>query len=117
MVHVNKAKGGYIGYVVAKNGEILSTTEIVKTKENVFKNLLAQSEQFNVIRMMGKDKKSKLLSHFAPTFIVQDNTLAFPTLLFCAKSEKKGKVQVWVISEEEKKEYKLKVKKFNPNEK
>jgi len=115
MIHINKAKGGYIGYVVAKNGEILSTTEIVKTKENIYKNLLAQSDEYKQILLIRKKDKSKPEGHlisFENLIILQDNTLPTAKLLFCCRSEKKDKVKVWFVSEAEMKQYKLKVKKF-----
>jgi uncharacterized protein YegP (UPF0339 family) len=41
MFEIKKAKGGYIVYLIAKNGEILMTSEILKTKKNADNNLLA----------------------------------------------------------------------------
>lgn len=39
MFKIKKAKGGYIVYMIAKNGEILMTSEILTTKENAVNNL------------------------------------------------------------------------------
>jgi len=63
MLEIKKAKGGYIVYLKASNGEILMTSEILKTTQNAFKN--AQSALVNMIRFgamvhFGKDVKKEV---------------------------------------------------------
>jgi len=46
-VIIKKAKGGYRVYVTGSNNEILSTSEVLKTKANAFKNIGAQQKAFD----------------------------------------------------------------------
>ena len=41
LVQIKKAKGGYITYIKGANGEILMTSEILKTYQNAENNLLS----------------------------------------------------------------------------
>ncbi len=43
MIQIKKATGGYTVAVVASNNEILSSSEVLKTKQAAYKNIIAQS--------------------------------------------------------------------------
>lgn len=81
MLHISKAKDGCIGYVVADNGEILSTTEILKNKAAVIKNFVSQLNQFTQYQT-----KKNLM------FIYQDNTLVKPAIFVSFKDIWTGKL-------------------------
>lgn len=48
MVHISKSKktGQFIVSVIGKNGEKLSSSELLRTRQSVWKNIFAQSKVF-----------------------------------------------------------------------
>jgi uncharacterized protein YegP (UPF0339 family) len=57
MLQIKKAKGGYIVYLKSTNGEILMTSEIIKTVENAIKNassVVVNVAKFKSILQFGK---------------------------------------------------------------
>lgn len=47
MIHLVKAKGGYMVVVMANNSEVLSISEILKTKKNGLVNIASQHRCFS----------------------------------------------------------------------
>lgn len=47
-ITIKKAKGGVVVSVIAKNGQKLSTSEVLKTKQSAIKNIMAQARAFGV---------------------------------------------------------------------
>lgn len=47
MIHIVKAKGGYMVVTLGKKREVLATSEILKTKSTAYANALSQSYFFN----------------------------------------------------------------------
>lgn len=45
-IAIKKAKGGFVVNVIAANGEKLSTSEVLKTKQSAIKNVKAQARAF-----------------------------------------------------------------------
>jgi hypothetical protein len=46
MIHIAKAKGGYMVIITGKKREVLATSEILKTKQIAFRNVWAQRYWF-----------------------------------------------------------------------
>jgi hypothetical protein len=62
MLEIKKAKGGYIVYLKAENGQILMTSEILKTEANAINNVVSSvlnAFRFSIILIAGKYAKEK----------------------------------------------------------
>ena len=72
MIHIVKAKGGYMVVTTGKKREVLATSEILKTKRAAYENALSQSYFFN----------------YSLRVVIQDDIREIPK---CYAIEKKGK--------------------------
>lgn len=102
MIHITKAKNGYMGIVAGKNGEVLSTTEILATKENVINNILAQAG--NYVRILF------YTIIYCDKFIYQDDTYKVPKLFLCSIDTLTKKKSITELTKSELKKFKLTIK-------
>jgi len=63
MVHITKAKGGYMVVNRAKNGRVLSTSEILSTKAKCLQNISSHLKECMI----------SMADHLHPVAIVQDD--------------------------------------------
>lgn len=97
MIHIAKAKGGYMVIITGKKREVLATSEILKTKSAAYANALSQSYFFNHSERM----------------FVQDDTAEE---VRCYAVEKIGKkiVKHNVQNADAAKIFKVKIQKYKP---
>ena len=55
MIHITRAKGGYMVVTLAKNKKVLSTSEMLKTKRSAFTNIASQLKLFRQHHVNGQD--------------------------------------------------------------
>ena len=98
MIHITKAKGGYMVVTTGKKREVLATSEILKTKQAAYQNALSQAYFFN---------------HSERVFL-QDDTADIPK---CYGVEKKGKkiIKHNFQNVDAAKVFKVKIEKYKPN--
>lgn len=65
MIHIAKAKKGYIVVTIAVNREVLQTSEVLASKEKAWQN----------IRALLKDCFISLADYLYPGLLVQDDTV------------------------------------------
>jgi hypothetical protein len=99
MIHITKAKNGYMGIITGKNGEVLSTTEILTTKENVINNIFAQAG--NYVRILFYNVI------YCDKFIYQDDTYKVPKIFLCSKETTTNKKSIVQFTAAELKKYKI----------
>jgi uncharacterized protein YegP (UPF0339 family) len=78
MVHLKKAKGGYMIVTIAKNGEILSTSEIIKTKQDAINNFLSQKAEMSSFEFIESEIMRAILTKTYAYY--QDDTGAAPAI-------------------------------------
>ncbi len=59
MIHLVKAKGGFMVVTLADNGEPLATSEILTTKESAINNLLSQNRQHGGFKVLFQDDTAR----------------------------------------------------------
>ena len=101
MIHIAKAKRGYVVLYCGKNGEVLSTSEIFTTKQNAINNIAASSKNFFKF-VKGDEKQSNDLKD---TFVYQDDTFKTPKLFLCAVNHKENKINLYQLTEDIYKEH------------
>lgn len=50
MIHITRSKTGYMVVAIASNGEVLSTSEVLKSKPACWKNIVATLDDCYIIR-------------------------------------------------------------------
>lgn len=96
MIHIAKAKRGYIVIYCGKNGEVLSTSEIFTTKQNAINNIVASSKNF--FKFILNDEK--LNNELKDNFVYQDDTYKTPKLFWCSVNHKENKINLYQLTEE-----------------
>lgn len=86
MYHITKVKGGFMLVAVAQNGETLSTSEVLTTKDKCFVNAKAQLKSCFV----------SLADYLHPGVLVQDDT-GVKSVLWLVRL--KGRKSLYVQSE------------------
>jgi uncharacterized protein YegP (UPF0339 family) len=79
LVQIKKAKGGYITYIKGANGEILMTSEILKTYQNAENNLLSAM--------------SNLMVYMVFCIYGEEAYNYFPNIMTISESELKNSLQ------------------------
>lgn len=72
MIHLTKVKTGYMVATLADNGEVLATSEILKTKRSAWMNIYSQANGFDY-----------------QTFLVQDDTAKPKPMVYTLEEFKK----------------------------
>lgn len=99
MIHITKAKGGYMVVTLGQKREVLATSEILKTKQSAFENVYSQAYFFDFNRVHA---------------FAQDDTGELPVIYFLNKKGKKfskTKVDSVTVSEM----FRVKIEKYKPN--
>jgi hypothetical protein len=79
MIHIVKAKGGYMVVTLGQKREVLATSEILKTKQAAFENIYSQAYFFSPSRSW---------------VFAQDDTLKEPIVFQIWRSRTLGKILV-----------------------
>lgn len=109
MIHISKAKKGYMVFYCGKNGEILSTSEIFTTKQSAINNIVASSRNFYKFVKEDEAKSNDLKDNV----IYQDDTYKTPKLFLCTINYKLKNYALVQLTEKLYKEHPLFKKYFN----
>jgi hypothetical protein len=74
MLHITKAKGGYMVVNLGLKREVLSTTEVFKKKQSAIENIIAQARYFVCVKGQADSANGALF---------QDDTLKVPKCFYC----------------------------------
>lgn len=64
MIHITRSKTGYMVVAIASNGEVLSTSEVLKSKPACWKNIKATAIAYGTEDLHVQDDTTKLTSVF-----------------------------------------------------
>jgi hypothetical protein len=104
MIHITKAKGGFMVITLGLNREVLCITEIFKKKSTAIENILSQSRNFITRNLVSNELQQ---SNGA---MVQDDTLKEPKVYFFYS--KNNKAYKYEIPKDYLKQAKIKIKKY-----
>jgi hypothetical protein len=111
MIHIVKAKGGYMAITLGKKREVLATTEVFKSKQAALENVYSQSYWFPVYKSIVEETAIQL--ERTTGVMVQDDTLTeikFYYLYKLGSKLKKLELSQMIIN----KLLKIKSKKYEP---
>jgi hypothetical protein len=104
MIHITKAKGGYMVINLGQKREVLATSEILKTKTNAIANAISQAHWFLSIPAPYNSVTN------ANGAIIQDDTGKEASVFYAYMKD--GKIKRGKIAPEILKKYKI--KKYQP---
>ena len=99
MIHIVKAKGGFMNITLGKKREVLAASELLKTKQNAFKNAIAQSYFFSPFNIPRHD------------IFIQDDTDKEP-VCFMLSMDGKKLIKTIVDNQTVEEYFSIKIKKY-----